>query len=176
MKTVSGVLTCQQDVYWYRNTGEKGKPVFQAPVILVPKGGFPRIERRRGQPRQFPDEPGMSNSICAVDFNGDGLLDLLLGTSWIEKVESPELTEEQQAAKKDLDARWRKLDRVARDLSDPPGDESREARIQRQKQYLKAWREAESARIAARKFNGHGASSYGGVWLFERTAAETAKP
>jgi hypothetical protein len=54
-------------VYWYRNTGKKGAPVFAAAQTLVGPG-------RGGKPRL-----GQRTQVAVADFDADGRVDLLVG-------------------------------------------------------------------------------------------------
>jgi len=168
------LLTCAGSAYWYRNTGEKGKPELQPAEILVPSGRYHQVERRREAPQQVPDEPGRIDSLSAADVNGDGRLDLLAASTWCENVELPEPTDEERTAMKDVEARADSLGERCRELSKPPEDESREARIRRQKEFLRVWKEYAALRAASSEFRSH--HDYSCVWLFERTAAGNRWP
>ncbi len=165
------LLVCRGGVDWYRNTGEKGKPVLQAPVTLVPAGHYESIKRRHDEPLRMPEGYGSCRSVCATDFNGDGRLDLLVGDTWFETVELPELTEKQQAAKQKIDARLSVLTRQRGKLHRAPANETREARIQRQREYLGVCKEIALARPVAEELRRPQRNRHGCVWLFERTAA-----
>jgi hypothetical protein len=73
------ILTGEADggVYWYRNIGKRGQPVFERPVALVPMHegiGYSEIL----DPSQ-PPKPGIRSQIAVTDYDGDGKLDVLLG-------------------------------------------------------------------------------------------------
>jgi hypothetical protein len=64
-------------VYWYRNTGKRGRPNFAPPVALIPKhegSGYSELLDAGQKPR-----PGIRSQIAVVDYDGDGKLDILLG-------------------------------------------------------------------------------------------------
>jgi hypothetical protein len=154
---------------WYRNTGEKGKPEFQPAEILVPSGRYLQVTRRHGAPRKLPEQPGRIDSICVADVTGDGRLDLLATSTWCEIVESPELTDKQQAARKEIEAQASSLSRKYRELSKAPENESRQARIKRQREFLQTWKEHAALRAALREHQNR--RDYSCVWLFERSVA-----
>ncbi len=145
------------NVLWCRNTGEKGKPVLEAPVTLVPKS------------TRLDDNPGLYARICVVDFNGDGRLDLLLGDLRFRKVKYAERTDEQSAAEKQVRARLSAAYEGYRKANIAPKAETAEARIERQKKIAKQLKQIIKARAALEKVHPSRKSGlYGNVWLFER--------
>jgi hypothetical protein len=84
-------------VTFYRNIGTRKEPKLAAGETLVPPGFA-------GYGEDVPKEPrrGMRAKVCAVDWNGDGRLDLLVGDFASQKPSLPELTAEQKAENKKL--------------------------------------------------------------------------
>lgn len=76
----------------FRNTGDATSPELASAVLLVPPG-----EKASG--RQAPKDVrrGKRSKICVTDWNGDGLLDLLIGDFAAQKPDLPELTPEDKA-------------------------------------------------------------------------------
>lgn len=99
-------------VLFYRNIGTKTEPRFARGVELIPKSS------RRWDPvpaGTAPEGPGMRTKICVVDWNGDGLPDLLVGDYWSEQPATRTLTEAEQKKCEELKARQREIvDRYAK--------------------------------------------------------------
>jgi len=77
----------------YRNMAARGSPpLLAAPVELVPAGEVSFDENAPAEPRR-----GSRAKVCAADWNGDGLLDLLLGDFATQKPALPEPSPEEKA-------------------------------------------------------------------------------
>jgi hypothetical protein len=103
--------TADGGVYWYRNIGERGRPVFEPPVALIPKHegiGYSELLHPGQDPR-----PGIRSQIAVVDYDGDGKLDILLGDFCTYLRVKKDLTPEQQ---KDLETAKARQDKVAKEL------------------------------------------------------------
>jgi len=82
-------------VTWFRNIGKPGQPEFGEQQSLVPPG-----MRLYGSP-YFSDEPpikGGDAQICVVDYNQDGLLDLLVSDTHMSFPIRTDITPEQRTA------------------------------------------------------------------------------
>ncbi|MBX7105626.1 MAG: FG-GAP-like repeat-containing protein [Gemmataceae bacterium] len=88
-------------VWLYRNVGTREKPVLQAgvPLVAAPPRGDPIVAAR----------PGVRTKVCAVDFDGDGKLDLLVGDMAEQKPDRPDPTPEE---KKEHDKLRKEFDEV----------------------------------------------------------------
>jgi hypothetical protein len=90
-------------VIFYRNTGTAKEPKLAEGVVLIPPGAIEYdIETMSKKPTR-----GVRAKVCVVDYNGDGLPDLLVGDISNQKPNRPEPTPEekkkQEAARKELD-------------------------------------------------------------------------
>lgn len=94
-------------VLWYRNTGtDEDGSVQLAPAqpLIEKRASYSNMGTSTSEPA-----PGMRAKVHAVDYNNDGLLDLLVGDFGTETVHEEELTEQQRAEKAELDQAWRDL-------------------------------------------------------------------
>lgn len=90
-------------VIFYRNVGTAREPKLAEGEVLIPPG---KIEYDLDKMSRQPIR-GVRAKVCVVDYNGDGLPDLLVGDLSNQKPNQPELTaeqkEKQEIAKKELD-------------------------------------------------------------------------
>lgn len=98
-------------VSFFRNTGTRTVPVLTAPEVLVPPGKIEYSDKAPKTPCR-----GVRSKLCVADWNGDGLLDLLLGDIATQSPDLPvptaEAKAEQEKARaelKPLEARYREL-------------------------------------------------------------------
>src|SRR5262249_12799004 len=90
-------------VIFYRNIGTAREPKLADGVVLVPPG---KIEYDLAKMSTEPTR-GVRAKVCVVDYNGDGLPDLLVGDLSNQKPNKPEPTAEQKKkqaeAKKEME-------------------------------------------------------------------------
>jgi len=158
------VASLKRDVVWYRNVGERGRPRFEAPRLLVPQGDN---RPHHGAPE---DGPGLHHACCVADFNADGRLDLLLGDRFRIKVDvTPQEREHAANSRERRDA----LLQQYRDLSDGPEGETRPQRVERYRKRLQAWQEYETLNVIRNVTSETRYERRGCVWFYERLAPQT---
>jgi len=167
-------------VVWYRNTGKDNKPRFAAAQQLLRNPGF--VTTKEGD---VPQVHGSRAKVCIVDYDNDGLRDILLGdfTSCTYSTRPP-LTQQERKQKKALE----------KDLAQKQNKAYYKEVNQLSKQYWdakKAGKIAEVKAIKARQqalrrpldelyrklqpFRTTGYKSHGWVWLYRQLPkAETS--
>jgi hypothetical protein len=103
-------------VTWYRNTGTAREPRFAEGTALL-----------QGEPGElkYGKEPECSRArtkVHAVDYDGDGRLDLLVGDFASAHGPEPELSDEQQATRERLEKEQRELSERLSKLYDEDGE------------------------------------------------------
>lgn len=101
-------------VKWFRNAGTAEAPSFEAGRTLIEPSGHEPIAHG-----EEPKRSGTRTKVHAVDYDGDGDLDLLVGDFISLRGPEPKLSDEQRAEKAELEERRAELEkRFAEDLSD----------------------------------------------------------
>lgn len=154
------VGTSQGSVYFLRNEGGDELPELAAPQKVIDKGPAGTYSDDRVLPGQW----GQRAKICVVDFNGDGMLDILLGDICGGFEGKPgqtenEVAEEQRAAEllPEVRRRWAAAyQHYRRDNSDQAREEMLRLKraIENQQEILSMYR-------SRRQYHGY-------VWFFER--------
>lgn len=144
-------------VSWYRNVGEARAPRFEAGRPLLPASETQSVDLGVD-----PKSPGLRTKVHAVDWDGDGRLDLLVGDFFQVQYPEPELDDAQRARRAELEAL---LEEVMAELSRAHGasggEEPDGAELQ---PLITRWREiyAELEPLTARQV------PTGRVWLYQR--------
>lgn len=146
----------------FRNIGSRKEPRLAAAQILVPPGKASFGEDAPSEPRR-----GIRSKVCATDWNGDGLMDLLVGDFTTQKPDLPEMTEEEAAEQRRLKAEYDATVKSYRELRDRR-DESGNADDEELREQIDAVNEQMSE---LRKKLRPEYENHGWVWLFERRPA-----
>ncbi len=152
------------DIVWYRNVGERGRPALAAPQILVP-------DNNKSSSGEEPvgSEPRRFQAVCVADFNGDGRQDLLVGDNFVTAKEVPEPPAKQGRKDPETTKAWNDHWSEVTRLS---GTRSHVENVQEQNE---GWRKlvVKWQQLAANDPDGTQATSsnvrrHGRVWLYQR--------
>jgi len=147
----------------FRNTGSAKAPELAEVVQLVPPGDSASGAQAPKEVRR-----GALSKICVADWNGDGLLDLLVGDRANQKPDPPELTPGQKAEHERLGKELEAAQKHYRELSPKlygPSRVKTEAEIEQIQREMDEVRKrmAELRAKLPREYESHG-----WVWLFLR--------
>jgi hypothetical protein len=151
-------------VMFYRNLGTAAEPRFQKGVALVPGQEHDASSHEAGAE---PRRPGMRAKVCVADWNGDGLLDLLVGDFAQVQKPAPALTPEQERKRDELRARRHAIEKKIDEIAE------REEVTEAQTKEMEALSE-ELAKVwqALQELEG-GSDLTGWVWVYLRKPANT---
>lgn len=147
----------------YRNTGSAKAPELASAIQLVPPG-----KKRYGAEAPKEVIRGTRSKICVADWNGDGLLDLLVGDSATQKPGSPEPTAEEKAEhdriREELKPMQKRYGELIQKIMGPSRvkDEKEMAKIQEEMGEIRGRMSPLEAKLP-REYENHG-----WVWLFLR--------
>lgn len=150
-------------VWFYRNVGAGKEPELAAGVQLVPPG-----EAHYGADAPKEAHRGHRAKVCAVDWDGDGRLDLLLGDFTTQKPDLPEPTAAQKAehdkTRKELDGVMTRYREAIVKLQGASAVKEKAAREKATKELEEVGRRMQELRAKAPpEYENHG-----WVWLFLR--------
>ncbi len=145
-------------VVWFRNIGTRKAARLAAMKTLIAAPDRKAAGGLRGS----------RSKICAVDYDGDGKLDLLVGDFSSVRVKLKALTEKQQDLKKIADAHWKKVLAKYRNIFSTVRGNTPEARKLRSEKLKPLREEMNAARVEMMKYKTTRNSLHGWVWLFRR--------
>jgi hypothetical protein len=151
-------------VIFYRNVGTAKAPKLAEGQVLIPPG---KVEYDLDKMSKEPTR-GVRAKVCVVDYNGDGLPDLLVGDLSNQKPDRPELTAEQkkkqEAAKKELAKLQSEYGPLVQKLIGPGRvtDKNEAKKVSEQLTTL------QKRMSELRKDSGGDYETHGWVWLFIR--------
>jgi hypothetical protein len=154
-------------VWFYRNVGSKGEPKLAAGVRLVAPG-----EARYGSDAPKEARRGVRAKICAVDYDGDGRLDLLVGDFATQKPDRPEPTAAEKArqdkARKELDGVMAEYRNLSNKLFGPKAVKEKAEKDKAQKELRSLTKRMQELRKEVPpEYENHG-----WVWFFKRKPAD----
>ena len=155
-------------VWFYRNVGTAKAPELAAGVRLVPPGD---VTYGRDAPKER--RRGVRAKVCAVDWDGDGRLDLLVGDFTTQRPDRPEPTAEQKAeqakARTELESVRQRFGELVQKVHGP-------SRVKAKDEMEKVQKELKEVSERMRELQAKIPPEYenhGWVWLFRRKPAET---
>lgn len=148
-------------IHWFRNTGSLGKPLLAAPAALLPAPA--------GQGRLKPgEEPGRSGGrpfLSVVDWNRDGVPDLLVGDCQFQEGVPPDPPAVDAATLAAAAKRQAELQRLLQPLARAPQGEAAEARESRLKRVQELRKELSETAAILRQGRPP-LHVHGWVWLY----------
>ncbi|MBN2182653.1 MAG: VCBS repeat-containing protein [Sedimentisphaerales bacterium] len=147
----------------FSNTGSSNSPELASAVQLVPPGRS--MDRSRVSKEVAR---GSRSKICVTDWNGDGLLDLLVGDFCLQKPDLPEPTAEEKAEydriRKELEPIQQRFGELIQKLDGP-------SRVKTKEEMEKIQKEIKEVREKMTELSSKLPDEYerhGWVWLFLR--------
>ncbi len=157
-------------VLFYRNIGTAREPKLAGAVVLIPPG---TIEYDAAKVSKEPTR-GVRAKVCVVDYNGDGLPDLLVGDISNQKPDwpapTPEEKKKQEAARKELDQLQAEYGNLVHKLIGP----SRVKDKDEAKKISDRLTKMRERMLALQKDSGSAYETHGWVWLYLRQAEKKA--
>ena len=150
------------DVYWYRNIGKSGAPRFAEAATLIAPGSQTKTSAL------YPDE-GLY--VDAADFNGDGVLDLIVGGYSHWNPVDRKLTPDEKARLDELDGQVKEFTQAMNALMDQGKGLSQEElqvfydKLFNSSEYIELNDKMRAARAELRKLRPN-PKREPGVWLY----------
>lgn len=150
-------------VWFYENTGQNDSPRFASGKKLIGESKWDAFPHGG-----MPTKAGVRTKVCVTDYNGDGLVDLLVGDYISEQAASLELTDAQIKRREELRAKQQELLEQLNKTNTSNGKEPDQDKARND--ILTKYREnyTELSQLEPREI------SHGFVWLYLRRPAQTA--
>ncbi|NOR67949.1 MAG: hypothetical protein GQ528_11400 [Woeseiaceae bacterium] len=149
----------------YRNTGSAQSPELASAVQLVSPSEISRSQHPKDVRR------GIRAKICVADWNGDGLLDLLVGDRATQKPDRPEPTPEEKAEYDRIREELKPIQNRYGELSQKLHGPSRVTTTEQIEQIQEEMGEVRKRMTELRSKLPREYETHGWVWLFLRTKA-----
>ena len=154
-------------VWFYRNVGKGKEPELAAGLQLVPPGDALHGADAPKEPRR-----GIRAKVCAVDWDGDGRLDLLVGDYTRQKADRPEPSAaekaEQDKLRKELETVRQRFSELIEKVHGPSRAKDKAEREKVEKEFQEVM---ERMRGLQEKLPPE-YETHGWVWLYRRKPAE----
>lgn len=152
------------DVLFFKNVSRRrGEAPALAPPVTLIQGDSESIWGSGGRKEKAPPRCGVRTKISVCDYNGDGRADLLVGDFNVTHQRLRQLTLAEQATKRSLEERQRKLIEQLQALEREPEKSVQQHDLMEQFGEL-------SDQLS--KYQTHDSTYHGWVWLFLRTGGK----
>lgn len=165
----SDILVGSEDggIFWHRNLGSENEPSFGDMKTLVPEQSLDQ----RFLKLETPMRPSSRVKVHVVDYDGDGMKDMLVGDFGSKWSRERTLTAQEKVTKRELEAQLDALyDESQEGAEDLATNEEREA-------YFDEFsKKIDPVQDELSKFDTHRHSSTGYVWYYRQVSAPEPDP
>ena len=154
-------------IFWHRNLGLENAPRFGKMRTLVTEASIDE----RFLKLATPMGPSSRVKVHVVDYDGDGLKDMLVGDFGSKWTRTRTLTAEEKATRRRLDA---ELDQLYEESNE--GAKSLSNNDEREAYFDEFSKKTDPVRKQLREFDTHRSTSTGYVWLFKQLPQRESSP